>query len=250
MLLVGANPAPAQVPGVIPIAGGSGSVSLTWNVASSSGFWGATFGVGNLTFNTAGAMTGFGTGPDMIAGTIAESNADGIIAWGRWTSGTSNLSPSGAITSLQYIAFNSTQTPSVPVVHTYAAFASTAPVLTSSANGAVLATGLSNSVTGTVAVNFTGGSGGTVAYNLQVPIAGQTFTLNGLAGQFSGTGFLGTSSTITSTGSGCSSTCTGSVPFADAFQGSLAGTGNTRVGGTYGFNTSLGGVVSGAVVFK
>ena len=135
-----------------------------------------------------------------------------------------------------------------------ASFASTAPVLTSSLNGAILLVGATNSVTGTLNVNFPGTSGGTVAYSLSVPIASQVFTVAGTANQFGsdGNAFLNGSGTITSSGTGCATGCTSAVNNSSGpVQGSLAGTGATRAGLNYGFGApGLNGIVSGTVVFK
>lgn len=135
------------------------------------------------------------------------------------------------------------------IVRGYTSFASTAPVATS--GGYVSATGVPNSVTGTLNVNFSNvsGSGGTLSYVLNVPISGQTFTINGAAQQYSGAGFLGTSSTIASSGSGCMYSCTGIIPYGDAIQGFFTGNAGQRAGANYGFSSGLGNV-SGAIVFK
>lgn len=145
------------------------------------------------------------------------------------------------------ISANNVTVPSI--VRGYASFASTAPVVTS--GGTVVEIGTPNSVTGTLNVNFsTMTGGGSLSYMLNVPVLGQTFTINGSASQYSGAGFLGSSSTITSSGSACSPSCTGIVPFGDAIQGFFTGSAAERAGANYMFQTGAAQQVSGAVVFK
>ena len=192
-------------------------------------------------------------------GTVADSGYDGVIAWGRWTSGSAYFAGfSSTLQTLHYYATSSTQTSAIPVVQAYAAFASTAPTLTNASSGALLTTGVANSVTGSININFTGASGGTATYALSVPIAGEVFNLSGVAAQYNTTGFRGAGA-IGSVGSGCSSGCYGAMTGYNAIQGEVTGTGNSRVGANYGFTSQqlgeafgaiYGGVVSGAVVFK
>lgn len=231
-----------------PLPPGPGDASVFYSYAS-GGTGGGILG-GSMSYDAGGGLVSYTdccSGPAFTGGTLAESGADGLIAWGRWSAG---LYGSSALGSLQYVTSSTTQASSMPVVRGYASFASTAPVLSSS-SGATLAVGTSNSVTGTLNVNFTGSSGGTVSYALSVPLAGETFSINGSAAQYGTTKFLGTSSSISSTGAGCSSACAGVIPFADAFQGFITGPAGERAGGTYGFSApGLGGTVSGAIVFK
>jgi hypothetical protein len=230
-----------------PLPPGSGTLVPVY--AYSSGSTGGGVVGGSVSYGSVGELRSYTdccSGPSFSSGTVAESGADGVIAWGRWSAGLYGGSP---LTAMHYIAGSASAAATVPIVRAYSSFASTAPTLVST-SGVVLATGTTNSVTGSLNVNFTGSTGGTLTYSLSVPIAGQTFSVNGSASQYSTTAFLGASSTITSTGSGCSSTCSGIVPYADAFQGIFTGSGGSRAGGTYAFSTSLGGNVSGAIVFK
>ncbi len=234
---------------VIPLASGPGPFPLVLHNTGgiqTSGVIGGTF-----TFNAQGAMTQYDDCCQAIGvsgGVVPDFGADGIIAWGRWTGGNSTFpSSAGAVANLQYIAALNANVASIPIVRGFTSFASTAPTAVS--GGVVVQVGTPNSVTGNMNVNFTGGAGGTVTYLLNVPLAGQTFTINGSAGQFSTTAFLGTSSTITSTGGGCLPACVGNIPFSNAFGGVITGVGATRAGGVYGFDSGLG-KVSGAVVFR
>ncbi len=240
---------PVAPPAPIPLANGPGPFPLVLNNTGggqSAGVIGGTF-----TFNAQGAMTQYADCCQAIgvsAGVVPDFGADGIIAWGRWTGGNSTFPSSpGAVANLQYIAALNANVSSIPIVRGFTSFASTAPTAVSA--GVVVQVGTPNSVTGSMNVNFTGGAGGTMTYLLNVPLASQTFTINGTAAQFSTTAFLGSASTITSTGAGCASGCTGNIPFANAFGGVITGVGATRAGGVYGFDSGLG-KVSGAVVFR
>ena len=169
------------------------------------------------------------------------------IAW-MPASGSAN-GGAGALSTMSYVVgLNANAVTATSIVRGYASFASSAPVVTS--GGSIVATGTPNSVTGTLAVNFpslTGG--GSLNYSLNIPVAGQTFSVNGSAAQYSGSGFLGSSSTITSTGTGCNPSCLGNIPWGDAIQGFFTGTAAERAGANYGFSSSIG-QVSGAIVFK
>jgi len=211
------------------------------------GFLGST-----MTFAASGALAQgidcCSPAGNYTAGVSSDFGADGIIAWGRWTSG---VGQSGqALTTMNYVTALTANAVTVSsIVRGYVAFASTAPTVTS--GGTLVATGAANSVTGSLTVNFGSipGSGGSLTYLLNIPVAGQIFTINGSASQYNNTGFLGTTSTITSTGAGCATACVGVVPFANAFVGVFTGASAQRAGGNYGFSSQIG-TVSGAVVFK
>lgn len=217
-----------------------------------SGAVSAAQSTGTRTFDGAGKLSEFradGPGSNKFKdGAPSEFGYDGVVTWGRWMNGKSDMDLlKGDLEVMHYFAF--TGTPSIPVVKAYASFASTAPVLTSS-SGNVLAVGATNSATGTLNVNFTGPAGGTATYALQVPISGNTFSLTGTATQSGTYGFVGrgvVSSSLLSLG--CLITCSGALPGGNSVQGAVGGTGNTRAGIDYGFN-SLAGKVTGAIVFK
>ena len=237
-----------------PIANGAGGMAM----ASVSG--GGTFSAGLLGVTLTSAPTGEVTqaidcctsANNFSSGVSSDFGADGIIAWGRWTGGDRG-SPPAALLTMNYVAalsasgVNATATPGI--VRGYASFASTAPIVTS--GGTILATGASNSVTGTLNVNFANwaSGGGTLTYLLNIPVSGQTFSINGSAAQLgTSTSFLGTASSITSTGTGCATACGGNIPFGDAIQGIITGAGATRAGANYGFTSGIG-QVTGAIVF-
>ncbi|MFN0163453.1 MAG: FecR domain-containing protein [Burkholderiales bacterium] len=238
-------------PPSVPLANGPGPFPvIVHNTvgAQAAGVIGGTF-----TFNGAGLMTQFVdccSANGLNSGASTDFGADGVIAWGRWTSGNSTLSgASGPITSVQYISALNANAATIPIVRAFTSFASSAPTIVSGA-GALVAVGTPNSVTGAMTVNFPATSGGSVTYNLSIPVAGQTFTVNGTAAQFSTTAFLGSTSTITSSTSLCAGgVCVGNIPFGNAFSGVITGAGATRAGGVFGFNSTLG-KVAGSVVFQ
>jgi hypothetical protein len=236
---------PVVIP-TVPIPSGSGTLGAV-NAGPALGFQGGLLG-GTLTFDGAGALTGFTdccSGPNFASPTVAEFNADGVIAWGRWSAGTRSGSP---LVLLTYYAFRSTNPATIPITGTYNVFASTAPVKLTPSGAAVLAVGTANSVTGSLTANFPGSAGGTLTYNLTIPLGGETYSISGSASQFSTLGFLGTSSSITSTAGDCTP-CTGNIPFGNAIQGGFTGTGNTRAGATYGFDAT-NSKITGTVVLK
>jgi hypothetical protein len=234
---------------IVPLANGAGGLAaaaVTTSGTFSAGLLGST-----LTFGASGALTQSIdcclAANNYTAGVSSDFGADGIIAWGRWTSGF-GLGGQPLLT-MNYVAALTANAVTAPnIIRGYASFASTAPVVTS--GGAIVAVGTPNTVTGSLTVNFTNlTAGGTLTYALNIPVAGQTFNINGSANQFGGTSFLGSSSTITSTGAGCTPSCAGNIPFGDAIQGVFTGSAAQRAGANYGFNSQIG-KVSGAVVFK
>ncbi len=238
----------------MPLPPGPGGLAPVFNSAYGGAIQGGLLG-GSSTFNATGGLIEFvdsGGGPHFHTGTLADNGSDGIIAWGRWTAGEVSNSP---ISSMHYIATANTYPVQTPIVQAFASFASTAPTMVNNSTGAVVQTGLANSVTGTLNVNFFSTSGGSLSYALNVPIGGETYTMTGTAHQFFTTSFLGNADTnVTSTGPGCAFGCTGNniIPNANGFQGTFTGTGaNLRAGATYGFDAQGATVtVSGAIVFK
>lgn len=243
--------APSAIP-VVPLASGAGGMAMATEPAGGGPFSAGILG-GTHTFNAQGVLTEFRDGStaanDFTSGVSSDFGADGIIAWGRWTSGNRGSPPVPQLTMSYAANLSANAVTATSIVRGYAAFASTAPTVTS--NGVIVATGTPNSVTGTMNVNFPSRTGttGSLTYVLNVPVSGQTFTINGSATQYSGTAFLGTRSTITSTGAGCTPSCTANIPWGDAIQGFFTGANAERAGANYGF-TSQPGQVSGAVVFR
>ena len=239
---------------IIPLASGSGGLSAAY--ATTSGSFGAGLLGGSLTFAGSGELTQFSDSTYPLSGfsggTVAEYGADGIIGWGRWINGnhTDSAGNPTPLASMNYVAsLSSTAVTATNITGTYNVFASTSPVVTS--GGSVVSTGTPNSVTGSLTVNFTNpGTGGGLSYSLNIPVAGQTFSISGTAQQYANTSFLGNpSASITSTGGGCYPSCTGSIPYGDAIQGFFTGSAAERAGANYGFVSGIGNV-TGAVVFK
>lgn len=240
----------AATPVVTPMTSGAGGSAIA--AVDTGGSFAAGLLGGSNTFGAApGPLTAFTdcctVANNYSGGTVTDVGNDGIIAWGRWTGGVRNATPLAAMNYVSNLTANNVTASSI--IRGYTAFGSTAPVVTS--GGSIVATGAANSVTGSLTVSFANlTGGGSLSYTLNIPVLAQTFTVSGTASQFSGAGFLGSSSTITSTGAGCiPSGCAGNIPFGDAIQGFFTGPAAERAGANYGFTTSSG-QLSGAVVFK
>lgn len=200
-------------------------------------------------FNALGQMTVFNDANNSIykvlGGQFAEYQVDSFIAWGRWIGGTFQNLP---INSLSYAI--GTAAPTAPVGNaTYNVTGSTAPIVAST-GGVVSSTGTPNSVTGNLAVNFAGGTGGNVTYTLNVPANSFNYVLTGAANQIGANTFAGSISegisTLTSPNGGCSAgACSaGSSPF----QGFFTGANAERAGGSYQFMINTANIVTGVVV--
>ncbi|MDP9045430.1 MAG: hypothetical protein M3O01_11570 [Pseudomonadota bacterium] len=208
---------------------------------------------GAATFDSNTALTSLNDldkGKKMLdKGVPAEANADGIIAWGRWTGGDSKINDAsgngkGKLATLHYFAFEAT--PTQPAVGTFISFASTAPTIQS--GGQLVATGSPNGASGSFNSALLTATGGSATYSLTVPLPSETFTLTGTATQTSQFGFSGVS-LITSTGQSCASGCTGSLGSNVSVIGLIGGAQGNRAGITYGFDSRVGNV-SGVIVFK
>jgi hypothetical protein len=184
------------------------------------------------------------------SGSPVGAQADGVIAWGRWTDGRTRFKDgsddgSRQVRALHYFGF--AEPGSGTVLQSYNAFASTAPTVTSS-GGVLLSTGVENSAGGALRVVLPKGAAGLATYNLSVPVANQTFSLSGTAQRTGSHSFAG-SGEIRSDGTGCAAGCRGALARGNTVQGAVGGAGNTRAGVVYGFTSGLG-LVSGAIVFK
>ncbi len=172
---------------------------------------------------------------------VVEYQVDNFIAWGRWDAGTYQGLP---INSFSYAI--GTTAPTAPVGNAnYNVTASTAPVIATGA-GVVTGTGVANSVTGSLAVNFAGNTGGNVTYSLNVPVNSFNFVLSGTANQTGAATFGGASGSVTSPDGGCMGTpcLTGGGPF----QGFFTGANAERAGGNYRFTINYTNIVTGVVV--
>lgn len=254
-------PTPAPGPGPLPGPGptvalpsGKLTVGLVWSNKDGKAASGVTEGI--ATFNPQQGLTDLdnpSTGKAMLEkGKPVDAASNGVIGWGRWTDGDSKVKGTsngkgvgnGKITTLHYFAL--AETPTGPVSGTFRSFASTAPTVQS--DGKLVAVGAVNGATGSFTASLQLQLGGNASYSLTVPVAGQTFSLVGVATQTSASGFSGVS-LISSTGSGCVGGCTGSLGNNVSVMGQLAGASGTQAGVLYGFDTRIGNV-SGVIVFK
>ncbi|WP_235537801.1 hypothetical protein [Pelomonas sp. Root1217] len=185
-------------------------------------------------------------------GSSTDVGASDFIAWGRWIDGRSKArdgsedgdDSKGKLATLHY--FTATSTPVGATSGLFTSFASTSPTVQS--NGNLVATGTVDSASGSITASLKLQGGGSANYSLTVPVAGQTFSLTGVATQTSLSGFAGVS-VITSTGAACQGGCTGSLGNNISVIGQIAGSQGTQAGVVYGFNSRLGNV-SGVIVFK
>lgn len=235
----------------MPLPNGAGNVALVW--MTDKGEPGSGLTSGERMFAPNSGLTDLdesSKGKKILdKGVPVDPSADGTVAWGRWTGGESKVKDAngngqGKVATLHYVAF--VGQPSLPAIGSFSAFAATAPTVTS--DGKLVATGVINTAGGRVNLALTRLLGGTATYLLSVPVAGQTFSLSGEATQVGSFGFAG-ASLITSTGNGCNGGCTGTLGNGISVRGLLGGTGNNRLGVTYGFDSRLGNV-TGVIVFK
>lgn len=186
-------------------------------------------------------------------GTPTDVGVNDAIAWGRWTDGQSKVRGgsgpgngvgNGNLATLHYFAARSTPTGST--TGKFTSIGSTAPTVQS--GGQLVATGTVNGPSGTFTAALLLRANGGANYLLSVPVAGQTFTLTGVAQQTSISTFAGVS-VISSTGTACATGCTGSLGNGVSVIGQIAGAQGSHAGVLYGFNSRLGNV-SGVIVFK
>lgn len=227
---------------VVPLVTGTYAAGAVWGPAqngSPPNYPGGIWGGQTCTFNQAGELLQISNNSWTLSTTspIAELGADGVVGWGRWTTGNSTMGGSTSISQLHYIV--GTQTPSdTNIKASYTAFASTAPV----AMGTSTVLGSTNKVTGTVTFNA-----GTVTYSLaNIAVGGDTFSISGSSGLYATTGFLADGA-VTSTA--CDGGCVGNVTNAPMVHGWFIGASGERAALEYGFTSPLG-TVSGAVVLK
>jgi hypothetical protein len=239
------------VGGTVPLPSGTGGGSFVISNGSTTGggLWGGT-----LTFDAEGRLTDYldSAGWSLTGGTVSEFDADGIVAWGRWTSGTGSGSGApfggGSVTVLQYAVAE--VTPDLPTISTlarsYTSFDSTRPTVE---NGGVITTGTVDGVTGTLALD---NAANTVSYALTIVVGLHTFSLSG-TGTFVSPGttdvrILG-GGTVTSSSGDVSGGWTGLIPYGPLFQAVVYGADGGRVVGNFAFTSDIG-TVSGTVVFK
>ena len=175
---------------------------------------------------------------------------DGVIGWGRWSSASvtgceGSFCTSTPLQDFHYVVGRPTPAADMQslagMVGTYSLLGFTFPT---AQNGTVG----TEPVTGSLTANF--GGSGSVAYDLDVPIGGHVFDVNGSAA-ISGSTFSGFQGSVTSA-TGCAGGCS-----APKSAGAFVGPGAERAGMVYQFTqfsqtagpgTDLG-AVSGAVTF-
>lgn len=239
------------VNGTVPLASGvgGGSFVISNGTTTSGGLWGGT-----LTFDTDGRLIDYldSAGWSLTGGAVSEFDADGIVAWGRWTGGAGTgigvLLGSGSLTVLSYGAAR--VTPDGPTLsslaRSYTSFGSTRPTIE---NGGVITSGPVDGVTGTLTLD---NEANTVSYALTVVVGLHRFSVTGTATFVSpGTAdarILG-GGTVTSSTGDVAGGSTGLIPYGPLFQGVVYGVDGERVVGSFAFSSDIG-TVSGTVVFK
>lgn len=231
---------------VTPLVTGTYSAGAAWGPTVSGGppnYQGGVWGSQTVTFDTAGEMLQISNASWTLSTSspLPEFGADGIVGWGRWSTGTSTSGGPSTIEAFSYIV--GVQTPSASSLQaTYTAFASTAPTAWATST----TVGTPNQVTGTV--TYASGTG-TVTFSLSnITVGGQSFSITGSTGLYATTGFLA-DGTVTPGGGGCDAGCGGNITNAPMVQGWFYGASGERAALNYGFTTSLG-TVSGAVVLR
>ena len=243
--------APMPTPTPTPTTGNDTIVSLAimpLGVVDQNGIYkGTTTFTGN---NLISFVDNSGT-PNIVTGTIEESNADTFVKWGRASGGTydgqamlmTNWVTGIATSSADMSALNGSGMTGTYLIRNN----STAPYFVSTGGTAgTVTTGLTDSVTGGLILNF---STYKLAYNLSIPIAGNTITINGsnvLLGASSAK-FSDDNAIITGvTTCGCIITGSGILFNNASVEGSLFGPNAERVGLQYGVQvTGLGLLGSG-----
>jgi hypothetical protein len=211
---------------------------------------------GTATFSGSSELASFvfdggeGSASSYTATTIAGGFTDGIIGWGRWTSGADTNQAAGststgdnALSNAHYIvgkptsATDMTALSNANLTGTYALMGYTLPTSYNSSTG--VATG-SSGITGDLTANF---GSNTVDYNLNnISVGGATYVI-------SGSGNTITSSNASFSGSGSlSGGGSGSGATADV-KGFFVGANAVRAGLVYQFNDSSNRI-SGAAVFR
>lgn len=232
---------------IVALDSGTYTAGATWGplaAASPPNYMGGIWGSQTLTFDSAGQLLQIANASWSLSTTppLPEYGADGIVAWGRWSSGTCTIS--GVNPSMAPVSYIAGARPSSTSAFkaTYDVFASTAPT----ALGGSTMLGTANVVTGTVA--YDSGSGNVTVNLSNIVVGGQSFAVTGTVGPFDTTGFLG-AGTVTSSSGACDAGCTGNITNAPLLQGWFVGATGERVALNYGFTSTIG-TVSGAVVLK
>lgn len=211
-----------------PLVSGSGyQVAYAGTKGGSSDYGSAST---TATFNSASALQSFTSsgGYNYAAGTVAGAFAlDGVVGWGRWTDGTATYGSPYALKDVHYAVGVPTTSADLAALGTVSLVYQLAGyTLPTSSSGVV-----GSAPSGTLNVNFSGGSASSIAVNVTVPIGGSTYNLNSLVGSGSG----GATFSISSGGA--------------YVNGFFAGTNASHAGLTYKFGSAVGDVF-GAAAFK
>ncbi|MFO0585793.1 MAG: hypothetical protein U0229_26215 [Anaeromyxobacter sp.] len=237
---------------VVPLLSGSGGGAVAWDTggARDGGLLGGSF-----TFDAAGKMTAFqdGAGWGFSNGTTDDFSADGLVAWGRWTAGTStHPSLGGTIRQLHYAVTTTPHNTPASVLATlkrsYTAARSTA---TTAADASGVTASAPDEVTGTLAVDY---AANTATYDLTASVKGQTFRLQGTAtfakGSAGDARIIGPSNgTVTSAG-GCTTACGGWLTYGKNVHGVIVGPAGERAVLGFTVTSPVAGNVAGLVVMR
>ncbi len=168
--------------------------------------------------------------PNIVTGTTQEASNDGIVRWGRAAGGTYN---NQSMLMTNWVTGIATPLPVLAnLIGTYVVTNSTAPYIVK--NGNITAVGASDSVRGSLNVNF---MLSTFGYGLIIPVPGKATNLTILGGGLltaSSATFKDSIHSITSTA--CGGGCTGLLYGGSAVEGSLFGANAERAGLQYGVN--------------
>lgn len=196
---------------------------------------GQTFYTTTANFDGSGALKAFdavegGTGINDLAvrGVSAGALSDGIIGWGRWSSGSVSDwggSPNGFQDVHYVVGIPTPDAQMTALGGMTATYALTGFTFPTAWNGTTLTVG-TQPVSGNLTADFGGGS---VGGNLNVPIGGNTYSTS-LAGSISGSNFSGNN--------------------AASFTGFFAGANASRAGLVYQFGGTPIGTISGAAAFR
>jgi hypothetical protein len=227
----GSDGKPAVLPSYVPLVSGTNYAAAF----AAPTFSPVVYSPGVAIFDAASELLLYTEGSDFFVNITSAGSfsVDGVIGWGRWTSGYAN-SYCGSLADLHYVTGIPTPLSDLTALGgleaTYNLIGFTLPT---AADGTV-----GGAPSGTLTANFFSGTA-SLALNLNVPIGGTTYNLNG-SGNSAGAGpAFSVSSPVT---------CT-SVAF--NASGFFAGANASHAGLAYKFDSATAmGWVSGATAFK
>lgn len=194
---------------------------------------------GTATFDSSSQLVSFDGGEAFTATTIAGGMTDGVVGWGRWSSGDDCCGPQ---TNMHYVVGIPTPTadfsgPLAGVIGTYTLMGYTYPT----GSDGTVGTG---AVSGNLKADF---SSSKVDLSLHIPIGAHSFDIS--TGGFVSSGSLPSinpSTSVTSLTGGCTYYCSSAV------DGYFYGPNAVGAGLVYKIysTTDFGGTVNGAVAFR